>query len=706
MRHIYLLFCIFLISVTSNAQWGEWNKITTFHYVPDKIINFDGKMAVAARYNEVAIMEYSYDVLLSDDHGTSWKVACSFHSTPETTVVVTNLATSDSLLYMLVEYTTSYSKIYRMFSLDHYGTVTNYGICNGLNSMTSPSVLLKQDSVFYLACEINGYYTGMFISTDYGVNWTISNNGLENSSGNATDLYVNDNRVFLSMASGYGSGGGLFYSDDQGASWNQCPVGYYLSVYNIEGNSDRIFISTSNNIYYSIDNGNNWISTGVYNVKYYLGVEGNEIFAGNYNSIIRSHDNGVSWNSIPVNNFINGTDLPIAFYDETDTTGYYFINKIEDHLIIRKVPNNIDTVSYQMNGISQNNTRFMLIKDSTILEATFDNGVYYSSDCGTTWNTRINELTGKNVKSFIEFNTLIYASTDKGLFYSSDLGESWIREPSLNSTNIISMAVHQESLFVGCDNSVYYQPGVNNPWIQKNEGLPISGINYLYSCNDTLYACTSEGMFILYGSNDEWYQMGGLIEDFSMIAKSEEKLFLSHEDMMVQSEDYGFTWTLDYMGNSVNYMAGHDDAIYAGMDNGLYVYDGSSDDWNSLFYTDMQIYYMLFTDSLLYATAHGGIYTLPLNHIFTNSKDVASGESLHVFPIPFTTFLNVKIPEDAGLRFKLTMTNSSGQLVYERDFSNVQDRLYIDGLDRLPAGIYFVNLATENRSITSKLVKL
>jgi len=136
---------------------------------------------------------------------------------------------------------------------------------------------------------INGFY----LSTDYGNNWTIKNNGLLEFKANKEvySLAVNGNNIFA------GTRYGVYMTSDNGDNWIAKNIGMWKSkVFSLAVNGDNIFAgAVSEGIFLSTDNGDNWKHLSFKDTfVVYLYIKGNYIFASGVGVYV-STDNGNSW---------------------------------------------------------------------------------------------------------------------------------------------------------------------------------------------------------------------------------------------------------------------------------------------------------------------------------------------------------------------------------------------------------------------------
>ena len=131
---------------------------------------------------------------------------------------------------------------------------------------------------------------GVLYSENNGTSWSTKNSGLYLS--DVWALATSGNNIFAGTKNS-----GVFISTDFGNSWAQKGNNSFSTVYTIAIKSNDIFVGTSHGIYFSPDNGNNWIYKDIglrYNaIIYSIVISGDNIIASTSDSgIFLSTDYG------------------------------------------------------------------------------------------------------------------------------------------------------------------------------------------------------------------------------------------------------------------------------------------------------------------------------------------------------------------------------------------------------------------------------
>jgi hypothetical protein len=200
-------------------------------------------------------------VFLSTDYGTSW-------------TSVNNGLTNTFILALGEKNTDLFagSSSGGIFISSDYGT-TWAPATTGMTAMYTYA-LVKNGTEMFAGTE-----GGVFLSTNNGVNWTTSSNGIPLNSTVAT-IAVKGAKIFAGTYEN-----GIFVSSDNGSSWTQVNTG--LSTTDVRSfvvNGTVIYAGTNGGgVFLSTNDGANWepVNSGLTNLNVYsLSTDGTTIFSG------------------------------------------------------------------------------------------------------------------------------------------------------------------------------------------------------------------------------------------------------------------------------------------------------------------------------------------------------------------------------------------------------------------------------------------
>ncbi len=269
-------------------------------------------------------------------------------------------------------------------------------------------------TVFGINIFAGNQSSGIFRSTDNGMNWTDVNNGLTDK--DVLSLAVSGTNLFAGTW-----GGGVFLSTNSGTNWTAVNNGLTSTyVYSFTVSGTNIFAGTGDEgVFLSTNNGLSWaaVNNGLTNSQVWaLAVSRTNLFAGTFGGgIFLSTDSGTNWTSVN-------------------------------------------------NGLTDLYVMTLAAMGEKIFAGTYGGGVFLSTNNGTTWTAVNNSLSNTYVHSLIVSGTNLFAGTDYvyegGIYLSTDSGTSWaLVNEGLTNTTIYSFAIGNGNLYAGTKSrSVWRRP--------------------------------------------------------------------------------------------------------------------------------------------------------------------------------------------------------------------------------------------------------
>lgn len=296
-----------------------------------------------------------------------------------------------------------------------------------------------------------------------------------------------------------GSDGGVFYTDDFGASWIDISEGLGISqIYRFASSPvDPDFIVCGTQ-----DNGSNRLQNGTW--THIFGADGMQpmthrtnvntfYFSYQFGGLMKTTDNGMSVDYIKPEDVNGDWVTPFDMHPTNSNiiyAGYSDIYKSYD------AGYSWDNLTYGSLG----NDPFHYLKVSPVnpdyIYASRGAYIFISKNNGQTWTSKYNGMNGKIVGialSYTDPEKLWIAVTGNNgdrVFYSDNAYQSHINVTgNLSGTGIRSL-VHQknshDALFVGTENAVFYKDTTMNDWIPYVNGLPnaiVSDLEINYTNN-------------------------------------------------------------------------------------------------------------------------------------------------------------------------------------------------------------------------------
>jgi len=215
---------------------------------------------------------------------------------------------------------------------------------------------------------------GVFISSDSGKTWS--------PTGMTTDDYChitsNGNSLFT------GTSAGVYLSTDKGLSWTPENNGFenVTQVNDIAYMDTNIFAAFNGSVYLSTNNGSSWtnVSSGLLGKSIVsLAVKGNLIFAGGYEGFVfLSGNNGTTWENVT-------NDLALTYVNALGVNGADVYCGTDLGVF---VSNNNGVNWKRINGdlIGNKHIYSLAFSGNTVFASAYDDGIYMSTDFGTSWN--------------------------------------------------------------------------------------------------------------------------------------------------------------------------------------------------------------------------------------------------------------------------------------------------------------------------------
>jgi len=176
---------------------------------------------------------------------------------------------------------------------------------------------------------------GLFVSTDNGSSWKMSN-GIT-TAGWLRCISASGNHVFV------GTPDGVYVSTDSGSNWNKITNGLQHSdIWSLFVIDKYLFAGTAGGVYFSANNGTNWVAfnTGLIDTIYSLTVSQNHLFAGTRN--------GYVWRRP-----ISETPIlkpPVVLSEQLNFNIHYSYNKIIDITFYLPHPDQVEIALFNLYG--------------------------------------------------------------------------------------------------------------------------------------------------------------------------------------------------------------------------------------------------------------------------------------------------------------------------------------------------------------------
>ena len=162
----------------------------------------------------------------------------------------------------------------------------------------------------------------------------------------------------------------------------------------------------------------------------------------------------------------------------------------------------------QTNGPYGGNINCIASDGTNIFAGTNGQGVFLSSNNGSSWTAVNNGLPGWSpVYSFAISGTNIFAGIYGGVFLSSNNGSSWTAvNNGLTNNTVSSLAISGTNIFAGTyGDGVFLSSNNGSSWTAVNNGLPANTDVYSFAISGTnIFAGTNVGVFLSSNNGTSW----------------------------------------------------------------------------------------------------------------------------------------------------------------------------------------------------------
>jgi photosystem II stability/assembly factor-like uncharacterized protein len=298
--------------------------------------------------------------------------------------------------------------------------------------------------------------SGVFRSSDQGATWKNVNPGGEIFA-RTTSVCSGDSNIFVGVP-----GLGVFSSTDDGANWHSISSlsSYYLNYekyldYPLAAHNDDLYVGTPNGVYafdkitgYSQVSVNSGLPTGIVTN---LLVNDDNIYVSFTNELFRSNNNGISW-VLADNNFnyyykdltTDGTDLLVSGggVDRSTDSGKNWI-WMSDSLPPKKFN------PYMQRVVAIGNDLYGA------------NGpVFLSTNAGNSWFAIDSGMLGETSTAIIASGTHVFCGNDQGVFVLTDGQTMWrsISDGLPQGDSIFDLTIHGQTLIAITAEGVWRRP--------------------------------------------------------------------------------------------------------------------------------------------------------------------------------------------------------------------------------------------------------
>ncbi|MFZ4411688.1 MAG: VPS10 domain-containing protein [Bacteroidales bacterium] len=322
-----------------------------------------------------------------------------------------------------------------------------------------------------------------------------------------------------------------------------------------------------------------------------------------------------------------------------------------------------------------------------IIHRTDDGGSNYITISGSITSQETGAWVTPYVIDPINHQTL-YAAY-KNVWKTTDKGNNWTKISSFpTSVELKSIAVAKSNpnyIYTATDNAIYKTDNGGTSWTDISHGLAGSAITYI-----SISPTDPEVLWVSFSG----YSSG-------------QKIY--------SSRNGGVNWT-NYSGSlpnlPANCIAGGNqpnEALYIGMDVGIYYRDTSLTDWvlysNNLpnvVISELEISASI--NKIRVATFGRGVWESPLYTPVAVEENKDTPHQLSIFPSPTTGILSIEMNEIGSSEASIEIFTVEGQKVFNTRTKLTKQNYKLDFSDQVN-GIYFVTIKTKENTYKGSFVK-
>ncbi|MBS1516581.1 MAG: T9SS type A sorting domain-containing protein [Bacteroidetes bacterium] len=340
------------------------------------------------------------------------------------------------------------------------------------------------------------------------------------------------------------------------------------------------------------------------------------------------------------------------------------------------------------NGLTQLAVSALAFSGSTLFAGTQD-GVFASQNNGSNWFLSNTGIVGRIV-SFAVSGTNIYAGGTGGIFLSVNNGASWTELVNDLPANFsaTALAVSGAGIFAGENNTgsgipggIYKSTNGGNNWILAVNGLINGNVRCLAVSGTTLFAGTAAGVYVSANDGNNWSQANGGLPGLLYV----NTLYASGSNVFAGTNPPG--------------------QLYMTTDNGANWIDKSQG-----FTGPQYVYSINVFNGNIFAAKYHSVWKRQYSEIIgirNISTEIPERYSLDQnYPNPFNPSTEIKFTIPLVCNVSLRVYDARGIEVKSYVQTNLQRGTYlvnIDGAD-LSGGIYFYELISGNFRDAKKMV--
>jgi len=377
-------------------------------------------------------------------------------------------------------------------------------------------------------------------TTNGGISWNEASGNLPNNT-SVRRLIVHNNILFASIYFGSGTEE-LFYSLNEGSTWYSTGFSLMSTFNQLYSNGNKLWLATNNGVFLSTNNGLSWASKNN-NIPFSASIysiiaKGDTIYCGSSNGVYYSTNGANMW--VQASNGLPSSSTIV--YDFTIVGNYCYAGTQSNGVYSTVIGTNNWSITTP--GLPQyTSVNSIYSRNNSLTIGTFE-GFYHFDLLSGVWTLMNNGLSAAYIRSVYAEGNKIIASIGGNafLFISTNGGASWSQCFITNSTYVRKIIKVSNNLYAATSNGIYISLDGGFSWSLSSSG--IMGSTNCIAYNGTKFlAGTTSGLFQS-STGNSWSQITSIpsqsIMDITTFANTA-YLILGGQKVYV-SNNFGDTW--------------------------------------------------------------------------------------------------------------------------------------------------------------------
>ncbi len=419
--------------------------------------------------------------------------------------------------------------------------------------------------------------------------------------------------------------------------------------------------------------------------------------------------NGGNYNTFTAQHLYNSVGKYDITHTITDTSGCTSTSSLQNFISVEHLfPNsaiNTNTIE-NFKDIAFENSRF----GCAILH---DGNCITTSDSGKTWSISYTNSNNIALNSIFMFNNSWYIALDNGAYLkSTNKGNTWTQFSFNNTESLNDIYFVSTNNAIAAGNNGKLLKFNGNAWQNQNTGIN-SNLNKIANKNSTTIV-VGDNASILKQQNNLWIPVVAPVNvNFNSICliDSSNGYIVGDYGFILKTTDAGLTWNVVLSGADVNFTdiivsadsvwaIANDGIIYTSINNGNTwnrFNVGVSEDLKSITYINHKGF--IVGNNGLLRTFNKPVYVPVVNQINENKNAFL----INCFPNPTQDKITITSTENFDTNFSVNITNIQGKTVIHSKTNAILP--YTLSLSDLPDGIYFLNVTSNEKNQSFKVIK-